>query len=626
MDRIYDYPDAPEVSSIDDEAQKRAEIWHKYEKCRDYMQTKKIYTNTEKCWNMYAGHQWKGINSGGESLPIFNMIKPVVRYKVAVIASDTYTAVYSDMSKDPTTSQIVQGINEFFAQSWEKSKMDSILKDVVKYGAVQGNSYRYWSDGNTLNPPEEIPQTEIMFADENNINIQEQKFIIIRERWDLEDVRERAKENGATKEQLKQISQDKETTEQIYNKEEVTDKVTVLLYMEKVKVGEDEYEVHAGRITENVTIEPIEPIKGRANGKKLKGLSRYPIVVFPWEVLPNTARGLGEVEQMIPNQLELNKTMARWSLTVKQVAYPRLAYDASAIENPEDLDKVGVALALQGGNAQSINQMIAYLTPATMSSDVVNLVGQLLQTTKDLAGVTDYAIGDINPEQASGAAINAVREQSEAPMSEQATRLKQWVEDVALLWYDLWVAYNPEKMQIQMVSEQGMPYIMEIGHKDLRNMEMSVRVDVSPDSGWDKASQMNDLGNFLQTGMIDLVDYASLMPDTGTAIPKEKLLQVAQQKQQMAQQAQEQQMQMAQQSMELEQQKAQTDAQYKADQIDLKQQQLNADQMGAIGENFNPQMAYQSFVNSGMDGVQADGVVRGMLQGMLDARTGTKQG
>ena len=70
-----------------------------------------------------------------------------------------------------------------------------------------------------------------------------------------------------------------------------------------------------------------------------------------WEELPNDARGMSEVEQLIPNQLELNKMLARRAISGKQSAFPRLAYDDTSIANtkaiprqPETANAKGIAL------------------------------------------------------------------------------------------------------------------------------------------------------------------------------------------------------------------------------------------------------------------------------------------
>lgn len=503
------------------------DIWRKYEKCKEYADKKQIVAKTEKFWNFYVGNQWKGLESGGEELPKMNFIKPIVQYKVSSVAQNVMVAKYSDMTANSALNGVYESLNKYWEQCWEKSKMNDVVWRVLKAAAIQSDSYVYWADGNTLQPPQIIPNTSIYLSDENVDDIQSQKFIIIHERWDLESVKKLARDNGVSEEDIANIFADDETERELFNKTEVEDKVSVLLYMEKDEDGI----VRTGRSTNNVIVEPLDK-KVNVNGKgevKAK-LTTYPIIPYVWELVPNSARGVGEVEQLIPNQLELNKTLARRSMAVKMAAYPRLAYDATAIENPEDLDKVGVAIAMQGGSAQSINQMISYLNPANIASDALALSNDLLQNTKDLAGASDYALGNINPEQASGTAIIAVRDQSQVPLNEQNARLKQWVEDVSLLWMDLWRVFNSDGITYEYEDPNTLQtYTVNISQEELKDLSPTVRIDVSNDNQWTKLAEQQSVDLLLQMGAIDLEGYAEITPDN-SSVPKQRIKEYVQKK------------------------------------------------------------------------------------------------
>ena len=495
---------------------KKTEIWQKYEKCKNYMDGKSIVSKTERNWNFYIGRQWEGIKTGGQELPMLNFIKPIVQYKVSSVAQNAMTAVYSDMDANPNLQPVYEKLNKYWAQCWEKSKMNQAAWKALKAAAIQGDSYVYWEDADILSPPTVIPNTCIFLSNENIDNIQEQEYIIVQERWSYDACVAHARKNKISEKEIKLITTDNDTQSQIFNKKEVDDKVTVLFYMEK-KDGV----VRVGRATKTAIIEPVEPIQSMKDGKPLKSLSVYPIIPYVWEQVPNSARGVGEVEQLIPNQLELNKTLARRSMAVSIGAYPRLAYDANAIENPEDLNKVGVAIAVNGGGAQSINQMISYLNATNISSDADKLSNDLLQITKDLAGATDYALGNVNPEQASGTAIIAVRDSAQVPLSEQVARYRQWAEDVSLLWLDLWIAYNPDGISFMADTEEGQIKV-DITQEELNALKPTVRIDVSPDNQWTKLAEQQSLDNLFMNNQLTLEEYVEATPDN-SSIPKAKL-------------------------------------------------------------------------------------------------------
>ena len=495
---------------------KKTDIWQKYEKCKNYMDGKSIVSKTERNWNFYIGDQWNGIKTGGQELPMLNFIKPIVQYKVSSVAQNAMTAVYSDMDANPSLQPVYEKLNKYWQQCWEKSKMNQAAWKALKAAAIQGDSYVYWEDADILSPPTVIPNTCIFLSNENIDNIQEQEYIIVQERWSYDACVAHARKNKISEQEIKLITTDNDTQSQIFNKKEVDDKVTVLFYMEK-KDGV----VRVGRATKTAIIEPVEPIQSMKDGKPLKSLSVYPIIPYVWEQVPNSARGVGEVEQLIPNQLELNKTLARRSMAVSIGAYPRLAYDANAIENPEDLNKVGVAIAVNGGGAQSINQMISYLNATNISSDADKLSNDLLQITKDLAGATDYALGNVNPEQASGTAIIAVRDSAQVPLSEQVARYRQWAEDVSLLWLDLWIAYNPDGISFMADTEEGQIKV-DITQEELNALKPTVRIDVSPDNQWTKLAEQQSLDNLFMNNQLTLEEYVEATPDN-SSIPKAKL-------------------------------------------------------------------------------------------------------
>ena len=495
---------------------KKTDIWQKYEKCKNYMDGKSIVSKTERNWNFYIGDQWNGIKTGGQELPMLNFIKPIVQYKVSSVAQNAMTAVYSDMDANPSLQPVYEKLNKYWQQCWEKSKMNQAAWKALKAAAIQGDSYVYWEDADILSPPTVIPNTCIFLSNENIDNIQEQEYIIVQERWSYDACVAHARKNKISEKEIKLITTDNDTQSQIFNKKEVDDKVTVLFYMEK-KDGV----VRVGRATKTAIIEPVEPIQSMKDGKPLKSLSVYPIIPYVWEQVPNSARGVGEVEQLIPNQLELNKTLARRSMAVSIGAYPRLAYDANAIENPEDLNKVGVAIAVNGGGAQSINQMISYLNATNISSDADKLSNDLLQITKDLAGATDYALGNVNPEQASGTAIIAVRDSAQVPLSEQVARYRQCAEDVSLLWLDLWIAYNPDGISFMADTEEGQIKV-DITQEELNALKPTVRIDVSPDNQWTKLAEQQSLDNLFMNNQLTLEEYVEATPDN-SSIPKAKL-------------------------------------------------------------------------------------------------------
>lgn len=508
------------------------DIWQKYEKSKHYMDGKNILLKTEQNWNFFVGKQWEATkdSEGLEDLPMLNFIKQTVNYKVSSISQHSITAIFSDMNSgnlEIGNDDVCHRMNNLFDISWQKAKMNRVARKALKHSAVQGDSYVFWYSGDTRKSPQIVNNTQMRLGDENTVDIQEQPWIIIEERLAKDVVKERAKLQGCTEEELALIMTDSDNDTQLYNKEEVSNKVTSLVYMEK-KNGI----VHIARATKNVIYEELHPIAQTKNNEPIgTGLTMYPIVPMIWEEVPNTARGSSEVEHLIPNQLELNKTLARRAISVKMTAFPRVAYDEGMLANPEDLDKVGSALRLTGGNAQAISQMIAYLSPQAQSQDAKLLSDELLEKTKDLSGASDTALGNIDLSRVSGTAATTVRDQQQVPLNDQVTMYQEFVENVAFLWFDIWKAYYPDGIEFDGIRVEA---------EEIENIVPNVRIDIAEDTTLSRMTSQQEISNLFNNNKITFDEFAEAYPEHAS-IDKKILLRIAEQRRQ-AQLAQQQEM------------------------------------------------------------------------------------
>ncbi len=499
------------------------DIWQKYEKSKHYMDGKNILLKTERNWNFFVGKQWEATkdSEGLEDLPMLNFIKQTVNYKVSSISQHAITAIFSDMNSgnlELGNDDVCHRMNNLFDISWQKAKMNRVARKALKHSAIQGDSYVFWYSGDTRKSPQIVNNTQMRLGDENTVDIQEQPWIIIEERLTKDVVKERAKLQGCTEEELALIMTDSDNDTQLYNKQEVSNKVTSLVYMEKKKGI-----VHIARATKNVIYEELHPIAQTKNNEPIgTGLTMYPIVPMIWEEVPNTARGSSEVEHLIPNQLELNKTLARRAISVKMTAFPRVAYDEGMLANPEDLDKVGSALRLTGGNAQAISQMIAYLSPQAQSQDAKLLSDELLDKTKDLSGASDTALGNIDLSRVSGTAATTIRDQQQVPLNDQVTMYQEFVENVALLWFDIWKAYYPDGLEFNGIRVEA---------EEIENIVPNVRIDIAEDTTLSRMTSQQEVSNLFNNNKITFDEFAEAYPEHAS-IDKKILLKIAEQRRQ----------------------------------------------------------------------------------------------
>lgn len=510
-------------------------FWKRYEKGKDYLYKKGLITDTQRNWNFFSGKQWEGLQSGDEELPMLNFIKPTIKHKVSTVSQNNMVAKFSDMDGREELNEYYETLNAKFSECWEKTNMDLLLWSTIKDSAVTGDGILYYGTGDVADV-QQVPNTNIYYGDESEPDVQKQPYIILWQRLSLRTVRTEAELNGLSAEEIEMIVPDDETEDVIGNRDEVEQstskndkKVTCIIHMEK-KNGI----IHVAKATKHVVYEPEHPvqvtlpnIEDPENPLKGRGLSLYPIVKISWEDFPNDARGLSEVKQLIPNQLEINKTLARRSIIIKLTAFPKIAYDGTVIQNPEDLDKVGAPIEITSGGVESVSQAIQYLSPAQSNSDPKNYADDLLENTQELSGAGETVMGNINLNRVASTAILAVRDQANLPLNEQVAKMKKLVEDQAKVWLEILFVYHPDgfdtvkEIQDPLTGEKSL-VPAKITKDILDQLKPSIRIDVSNDNPWTKEAEQTWADNALAQQHITFEEYVELAPESGI-VPKAKL-------------------------------------------------------------------------------------------------------
>ena len=225
-----------------------------------------------------------------------------------------------------------------------------------------------------------------------------------------------------------------------------------------------------------------------------------------------SARGIGEAEPLAANQIEINKTLARRLLNAKLTAYARPVYNAELIEDPSALAEVGTAIAVSGMGISDVRDAVGYLSPAPLSGDARQLSEELISYSRLLAGAGDAATGQVDPTQASGVAIMAVRDQAAFRMNAQTAAFRRLAEEVGRIWFDLWVCYHPAGLE--MALETGR---CRLEPALLRQLQVDVRVDVTPDTAWSSYAREQSLEKALNAGHITFAEYVEALSESAAA-------------------------------------------------------------------------------------------------------------
>ena len=507
---------------------KETSIWELYEKGRNYHRQMGIYADTDRNYRFYNGNQWEGAKLGDVEPVQKNFIKPIVKYKVSVIHDNLYAINYSSQNYENRefqreSTRYCDMLNRYAARVWEKDKMDFKGRRVTRDAAINDEGIVYVNfDEEKMTPINEIvKKNDIYYGNENDDDIQNQPYILLRKRMPVANAMELAESLGVSASKMQYIKGDNDTFEESGDdaKMEVDDMVTIVYKMYK-KDGT----VHFSVATRWVDITEDNDT----------GLSLYPIAHMVWEEKEGSARGEGEVRYLIPNQIEVNRIEMRRAITVKYQAYPQKIVDVSKVANPNALNTVGGTIRTTGQPVDDVHKIVGTLPPAQMSPDVKLLQDDLIQMTRDLAGAGDTATGQVNPEDASGRAILAVQQASQAPMTEQKESYKNTLEDIARIWLEYLIVYavdgvNMEQVDIDPQTGDEVVTLVNVPQSVLRQLQATVKIDITPKGVYDKFAQEQTIENLLLNGLFtaervsELATYASVLDDDSVA-PKTKIL------------------------------------------------------------------------------------------------------
>ena len=513
---------------MDFEEIKQTDIWVLYDQCVSYCRMMGMYGDTDLNYRMYNDNQWYGLKVQGIEKVQYNVIKPIVKYKTGIIMTNLYAINYSSENFENrafrrNAEKICKLLNKKAARIWEHDYMDLKLRLVVKDAAINDEGVMYvMVDPETGLPVNEIlSKNDVYYGNENDSDIQSQPYILIKQRKPVSEVQQIAEANGVSPEQTLHIIGDNDNIEQAGEtaKYEKDPMCTVVTKLYKFKGT-----VHFAQATRYVEIKKDTDT----------GLKYYPVAHVIWEEKKGSARGEGEVRQLIPNQLEINKTAMRRALTVKNTAYPQKVANIDRIINPSALNEVGGLIQVKGGQTvDDVAKIFTHVHPAQMSADAEKLLKELINTTRELAGAGEVATGQVNPESASGRAILAVQQASEQPLTEHLAYVKAFVEDLARIWLDMITVYN-DSIQLEdeitdPVTNQAQTVLVEVQRTSLAALQPVVKVDITPKGAFDKYAQEQSMENLLTAGLFnpqrmpELKLYVKTLDDD-SVMPKQKLL------------------------------------------------------------------------------------------------------
>ena len=241
----------------------------------------------------------------------------------------------------------------------------------------------------------------------------------------------------------------------------------------------------------------------------------YPVACFHWMPTKNSFHGTSPVTALVPNQKFINRAYAMAMKHMTDTAFSKVVYDKSRI--PEWSNEVGQAIAAVGGG--NISDAVSVLGVGEMQSGYLELLSGAVELTKELAGATESALG--NMEASNTSAILALQETSRIPLEQVRSAYYQCIEDLANIWADMMCAYYPSERLVPCKSDDGVQ-LHAAGLELLKGGFLAAKVEVTEISRFSASGLQNLLDKLLDGGYIGIDDYLAQLPGS-TLLNKREL-------------------------------------------------------------------------------------------------------
>ncbi|GKX27853.1 hypothetical protein SH1V18_03330 [Vallitalea longa] len=494
--------------------------WKRYQEGLNFMRTDGLIDRVQQNERFIAGDQWYGIKSRDLPKPVLNIIKRIVNFKVSSVMSEEVKMNFSvqgySAGVDSENAEKYEEAADLFTRysdaTWENIKQTPLSEQILKDAATSGAGIIHYFWDNTIKTGNDVKAIGELVGEiidcvnyfpsnPNDNRIQSQPSIIISYRELVSKLKEEASNNEVSKELIDLIQGDKDTNDEAFEKakDELGDKTTVLLEYSK-----RDGEVFYSKSTQNVEIVP----------ETSTGLSLYPLVLMNWETRKRSCYGVAEVTELIPNQTFINKTLAMWMLSAQRTAFPKAIYDKTRIKSISNA--IGHAIGVHG----DISNVFKYAETGSTNYDVFKLIEFVMDSTKEVSGANENAMGEAKAD--NQGALMLQQQASAVPIESIKRRYFQALEDIGLIWADFWKAkYNTERL-INVSDEDGNQETLWFLGEDYKDVKLNLKLDIGPSTHWSEAVTVNMIGNWLQTGMIDLTEALEMLPNN--VIPNKQRL------------------------------------------------------------------------------------------------------
>lgn len=486
-----------------------SEDWRLLEAGRDYNRQINYCETVNKNERFWRGDQWNGVKSGGLPTPVFNIFKRVIGYFISNIMSakialkidaESSGVIYKREVRDDL-ERVSELLGAYLNYRFEKDRISSLLYEGVKDAAISGDMflYVYWdSNKKTLQDytgdfaTKIIDGTNVFFGDVNTSDVQSQPYILISGRALVDTLREEARCNGVSEEEIEKICSDSDNNDGAGDNAKSELKDTKCSYV--IKLYRKNGTVHYRKSARNCVI--TEDVDTR--------LELYPVVLMNWDKTKNSYHGTSAASGLIENQIYINKAFAMVMKHMINVSFSKVVYNSNVID--EWTNEVGEAIGVNG----PVDNVAEVLSPGVMQSGFLDVIDLTMKMTRELMGATDAALGNV--EATNTSAIIALQESSSVPLEIQKRALYTAVEELGMIWLD-YILHYYDKHRMMMWREDGRLCGAMIDVSLYSDVIFSCNVNAGMAGYWSEVASLNTLENLLKNGLITLEQYLERLPE-----------------------------------------------------------------------------------------------------------------
>ena len=537
---------------VEDKEEKITKLWRDYDAGREYQNSLGLTRQIPLNVDFYEGRQWPQKTEATKNIPrpVVNIIKFIVRNKKASIVGAPVSIVFTSHQH----AELAQKLTEFNQAIESEMEMDDIRNRKVDEGIKKGTgiTHYYWDaeargevgeyEGGVR--AEIIDPLNVFFANPQEHDEQKQKWILIATRVEVKAAQEMLSDKYKKNKELV-CADDADVKYTDEHEQDGTALCTVLTRYYR-QDGEVYYEraVKQTMLHDGIPVTP--PTKREVESEIEKELNPetdeyeedsmdagedslqdeaddapeevgrrftlYPISVYNYELREKSIYGIGEVEELIPNQKAINFIYAMQLLSIQNLAWGKWIVKEGALRKQKITNIPGEVLI--DFTPLGVNGIRRSEEPA-ISNSPMSYADNLMSVTRVVVGSTEVMTGEAAASGQSGQAIANLQAQALKPIQELRERyLRSCKREAQIIkqYYELF--YDGRQYEHKSKDERGAPlYTNEsFNGEEMRGIRFDVSVEAGAGTPYSESLEVSLLTEYLAAGRIDFETYLELLP------------------------------------------------------------------------------------------------------------------